>query len=116
MAYTYDFSKYRDVNLGKPDRSEMDKPKKAWGEQVKWDIPEVFVIKVAPVGAFIMKEDNPNQKCTTAEIRDEIIQCLEAGACSFHTHVRNESGKHTLEPRLYHEVIDPIKKKSVRTW
>lgn len=107
----YDFTKYKEITLGRPDRAELDKPKKAWVEQRKWDMPEALVIKVAPVGAFIMKEDNPNQKFATGELRDEIIQCLEAGACAFHTHVRDEGGKHTLDTKLYHDMIDPIKAK-----
>jgi 3-keto-5-aminohexanoate cleavage enzyme len=85
--------------------------KKTWVEQRKWDIPDAFVIKVAPVGAFIMKEDNPNQKYTPEEIKREIVESIEAGACSFHTHVRDSQGRHTLDVKLYHKVIDPIKKK-----
>lgn len=85
--------------------------KKTWVEQRKWDLPEAFVIKVAPVGAFIMKEDNPNQKYTPEEIKGDIVESVEAGACSFHTHVRDSQGRHTLDVKLYHEVIDPIKNK-----
>jgi 3-keto-5-aminohexanoate cleavage enzyme len=85
--------------------------KKTWVEQRRWDIPETFVIKVAPVGAFLMKEDNPNQKYHPAEIKREIEESLEAGACAFHTHVRDDQGRHTLDVSLYHEVIDPIKKR-----
>jgi len=85
--------------------------KKSWVKQRKWDIPETFVIKVAPVGAFVMKEDNPNQKYTPDELRNEITQSLEAGACAFHTHVRDKEGRHTLELDPYHEVIDPVKEK-----
>ena len=83
--------------------------KKPWVEQRRWDIPEAFVIKVAPVGAFLMKEDNPNQKYGAEEIRNEVEESLAAGACSFHTHVRDTQGRHTLDTDLYHEVIDPIK-------
>ncbi|MEW6666115.1 MAG: 3-keto-5-aminohexanoate cleavage protein [Thermodesulfobacteriota bacterium] len=85
--------------------------KKTWVEQRRWDIPETFVIKVAPVGAFLMKEDNPNQKYHPDEIKKEILESLEAGACAFHTHVRDDQGRHTLDVKLYHDVIDPIKKK-----
>jgi len=83
--------------------------KKTWVEQRRWDIPDAFVIKVAPVGAFVMKEDNPNQKYSAGEIRNEIEASIAAGACSFHTHVRDSQGRHTLDMGLYHEVIDPIK-------
>ncbi|MDY6863053.1 MAG: 3-keto-5-aminohexanoate cleavage protein [Thermodesulfobacteriota bacterium] len=108
----YDFSKYKDIPA--PPSSpmiELAKPKTSWVQQRKWDIPDVFVIKVAPVGAFLMKGDNPNQKYTTKEIRNEILESLEAGACAFHTHVRDERGVHTLEIQLYHELIDSIKEK-----
>jgi 3-keto-5-aminohexanoate cleavage enzyme len=86
-------------------------PKKSWVKQRRWDIPEAFVIKVAPVGAFIMKEDNPNQKYTTEEIRKEIVQSVEAGACSFHAHAREREGRNTLDLGLYHEIIDPVKER-----
>jgi 3-keto-5-aminohexanoate cleavage enzyme len=86
-------------------------PKRSWVEQRRWDIPDPFVIKIAPVGGFIMKEDNPHQKYTIEEIRNEILACIEVGACAFHTHVRDEGGGHTMEQDLYHDVIDPIKKK-----
>ena len=85
-------------------------PKKSWVEQRKWEIPDAFVIKVAPVGAFIMKEDNPHQKYTTEEIRNEIVESIEAGACAFHAHARESQGRNTLDINLYHEIIDPIKK------
>jgi 3-keto-5-aminohexanoate cleavage enzyme len=84
-------------------------PKKSWIEQRKWEIPDAFVIKVAPVGGFISKEDNPNQKYTTEEIRKEIVESIEVGACAFHTHARNSQGRHTLDLSLYHEIIDPVK-------
>lgn len=85
--------------------------KKSWVEQHRWDLPDAFIIKVAPTGAFIMKEDNPNQKYTTEEIRSEIEESIEAGACSFHTHARDSQGRNTLDLALYHEIIDPIKDK-----
>jgi len=104
--------KYKDMKGGYSTPIEtLFAPKKAWVEQRKWDMPDAFIIKVAPVGAFIMKEDNPNQKYTTVEIRNEIIEAIEAGACSFHTHARDERGRNTLEVTLYHDIIDPIKKK-----
>jgi len=90
-------------------------PKKSWVEQQRWEIPEAFVIKVAPVGAFLMKEDNPHQKYTTEEIRKEIVESIEAGACAFHTHARDSQGRNTLDINLYHEIIDPIKDKFGRS-
>jgi 3-keto-5-aminohexanoate cleavage enzyme len=109
---TYDFSKYLDIprHLAEP-KADFAKPKNSWVQQRKWDIPDFLVIKVAPMGAFVMKEDNPNQKYGTEEIRNEILESLEAGACAFHAHARNETGRPTLDVKLYHEIIDPIKEK-----
>ncbi len=108
----YDFSKYVDVpGPYLSDPAGFFVPKKAWVEQRKWDIPDVFVVKVAPVGAFITVEDNPNQKLKNEEIRDEVLECIEAGACAFHVHVRDEKGDHCLDVKHYHDVIDPIKEK-----
>ncbi len=39
------------------------------------------------------------------------MESIEAGACAFHTHVRDAQGKHTLDLKLYHDVIDPIKQR-----
>lgn len=83
--------------------------KTSWVNQQKWDIPEAFIIKVAPVGSFIMRTDNPAQKYTAEEIRAEIVESIEAGACSFHMHARDSHGRGTLDLKLYHEIIDPIK-------
>lgn len=102
--------KYKDMKGGYSTPIEtLFAPKKSWVEQRKWDIPDAFIIKVAPVGAFITKEDNPNQKYTAEEIRTEIMESIEAGACAFHTHARDSQGRNTLDVKLYHEIIDPVK-------
>jgi 3-keto-5-aminohexanoate cleavage enzyme len=103
--------KYKEMKYYTTPGETIFAPKTSWVKQRRWDIPESFVIKVAPVGAFLMKEDNPNQKYTTAELRQEIEESLAAGACSFHTHVRTDEGNHTMNVSLYHEVIDPLKEK-----
>lgn len=105
----YDFTKYKDIK--ELITEGLNLPKTPVVKQPKWNIPEEFVLKVAPVGAFVMREDNPNQPYTIEEISSQIIESLEAGACSFHTHIRNEQGKHSLEISRYHKLIDPIKKK-----
>jgi 3-keto-5-aminohexanoate cleavage enzyme len=56
-----------------------------------------------------MKEDNPHQKYTCEELRNEIVESIEAGACSFHAHARDSQGRYTLDVTLYHEIIDPVK-------
>ena len=92
-------------------RGDRRYQKESWIKQQKWAIPEAFVIKAAVTGGFIMKEDNPNQKYTSEENSNEVIKSLDAGACSFHIHVRNEQGRHSLDLKQYHDVIDPIKEK-----
>jgi 3-keto-5-aminohexanoate cleavage enzyme len=107
-----DFSKYSEIPAPcTPPFSVFFEPKISWLEQKKWDIPDYVVIKVAPVGAFMKREDNPNQPVTPEEVRNQVVQGIEAGACAFHVHARDSEGNHTLDVKPYHEIIDPIKAK-----
>ena len=80
-------------------------------DQPIWDVPKEFAIKVAPVGAYITKEMNPNQPYRVEEIRDQIDKSVENGACACHIHVRGPHGERSLDPGLYHQVIDPLLEK-----
>lgn len=57
-----------------------------------WDAPKKVAIVAAPTGAFYSKQQNPYQPYTVEEILKESIECVEAGACSVHVHVREENG------------------------
>ncbi len=51
-----------------------------------------LVINVAPTGAFIKREQNPNQAYTPAEVAAQVVASYKAGASVFHVHVRDEQG------------------------
>ncbi len=51
-----------------------------------------LVINVAPTGAFIKREQNPNQPYTPAEVAKQAIESYKVGASVFHVHVRDEKG------------------------
>lgn len=60
--------------------------------QPPWEIPDRVMIKAAITGALFDRDQNPTQPYTPEEIAEEAIECVEAGACSVHLHVRDESG------------------------
>ncbi len=78
--------------------------------QPAWDIPKQVFISQTIVGAFYSKRGNPNHPIEIDAIRDQALACLEAGAPNVHIHVRDEQGYNTLDPELFHHVIDPIRK------
>ncbi|MBS7269695.1 MAG: 3-keto-5-aminohexanoate cleavage protein [Candidatus Freyarchaeota archaeon] len=85
-------------------------PTKGVEVQPKWDIPEEVIITVAVTGAFYSKRQNPTHPITPEEIRGESIDALKAGASSVHIHARDKAGYYTLDPEIYHKIIDPIRK------
>jgi 3-keto-5-aminohexanoate cleavage enzyme len=79
--------------------------------QPAWDIPKEIFIQQTIVGAFHSKKGNPNHPIEADEIRDQALECAEAGAPNLHIHVRGEDGHNVLDPELFHHVIDPIREK-----
>lgn len=69
-----------------------------------------FVIAVAPNGARRGKIDHPRLPITIAEIAAEAACCRERGAAMLHLHVRNSSGRHTLDASLYAEAIAAVRR------
>ncbi|MDG6929210.1 MAG: 3-keto-5-aminohexanoate cleavage protein [Nitrososphaerota archaeon] len=80
-------------------------------EVADWDVPEEVVITVAPVGAFVDKEQNPNQPTTPEEIAAAFVASVEAGAAGIHVHARNEAGRPSAEARHFRLIVDPVRKK-----
>lgn len=68
-----------------------------------------LIITVAPVGAEITRDDNPNLPLTPEEIAGEALQCVEKGAAIIHLHVRDAQGKPTQSKEVFARAISLIK-------
>lgn len=77
--------------------------------QAPWEIPEKVMVKAAVTGALYDREQNPSQPYTPAEIAAEAIECVEAGACSIHIHVRDENGFPSADREMTMEVVGALR-------
>ncbi len=71
-----------------------------------------LIITVAPVGAEVTKENNPNVPYTPEEIAEECYRAWCEGASLAHIHARNEDGTSTQDPDVYARIIELVKKKT----
>lgn len=78
--------------------------------QPAWDIPAKIAISTAVVGGFYSRATNPNHPITPEEIYNSARECCLAGSPIVHIHVRDEKGYDVLDPQLFHQVIDPLRK------
>lgn len=67
-----------------------------------------LIVAVAPNGARRTKRDHPRLPITPQEIAREARASLEAGASMLHLHVRDEAGRHTLDPDAYRAAIAAV--------
>lgn len=70
---------------------------------------EKLIIVVAPVGAEVTRQENPNLPITPEEIAREVKRCEEAGASIVHLHVRDQQGNATQDKYVFKEAIEAIK-------
>jgi len=63
--------------------------------------PAQVAIAVAPNGGRRTKADHPALPMTPDELARTASECLEAGACMIHVHVRDREGRHLLDPGAY---------------
>ncbi|MDX1405284.1 MAG: 3-keto-5-aminohexanoate cleavage protein [Woeseiaceae bacterium] len=70
-----------------------------------------FIIMSAPNGARRGKQDHPALPITPAELAECAEQIVEAGAAMIHLHVRDESGRHSLDPDRYRQAIAAIRER-----
>lgn len=68
-----------------------------------------LAIAVAPNGARKTPAEHPNLPVTPAAIARDARECLEAGACMLHLHVRDSGDGHTLDPGIYREAIGAVR-------
>jgi len=70
-----------------------------------------LIITVAPVGAEVTRQDNPNLPLTPIEIAEEAFQCQTEGASLIHLHVRDLAGNATQEKSCFQQVIEAVKQR-----
>ena len=66
-------------------------------------------IAVAPNGGRRTKADHPAIPLTPGEMAHTASECLEAGACMIHVHVRDGQGGHLLDADAYTEMTKAIR-------
>ncbi|BCM17656.1 3-keto-5-aminohexanoate cleavage protein [Mesorhizobium sp. J8] len=74
------------------------------------DAEQPTAICVAPNGGRLNKADHPALPLGPFELARTAQECLEAGACLIHVHVRDRDGGHLLDAAAYREVIQAIGK------
>jgi 3-keto-5-aminohexanoate cleavage enzyme len=67
------------------------------------------VICVAPNGARRGKADHARLPLTASEIAEEAERIADAGAHAMHLHVRDDLGRHTLDPGQYRKALSAIR-------
>ncbi|MGS2722193.1 3-keto-5-aminohexanoate cleavage protein [Porticoccus sp. GXU_MW_L64] len=67
------------------------------------------LIAVAPNGARRTQSDHSALPITPTEIADTAEACVNAGAAMLHLHVRDDEGKHSLDPWRYEKAIAAVR-------
>ncbi len=70
-----------------------------------------LLVMVAPNGARRTKADHPALPIEPSELAQAAADAVAAGAAAIHLHVRDEDGRHTLDPGRYHEAIAAIRER-----
>lgn len=68
-----------------------------------------LIITVAAVGAELTKEQQPRLPITPEELAADAAACREAGASIYHLHVRDESGRPTMDVETFRVAHDAIR-------
>lgn len=69
-----------------------------------------YTVMVALNGARRGKQDHAALPMTVAEIVSEAALCQSAGARALHLHVRDEQGRHSLDPGRYRDALNALAK------
>ncbi len=67
------------------------------------------LLMVAPNGARRGKTDHPALPITPEELAEAAAQAVAAGAAAIHLHVRDDDGRHSLDPDRYEAAIAAIR-------
>ncbi len=68
-----------------------------------------LLVMVAPNGARRSKADHPHLPITPDELAEAAAQAVAAGAAAIHLHVRDEEGRHSLDPERYRMAVSAIR-------
>jgi uncharacterized protein (DUF849 family) len=71
--------------------------------------PHRVAIAVAPNGGRRTKADHPEIPLMAPEMARTAAECLDAGACMIHVHVRRPDGRHLLDADAYRQAIAAIR-------
>lgn len=66
-------------------------------------------IMVAPNGARLARADHQSVPITLAQILHTAEACHQAGAQALHLHIRDNTGKHTLDAPRYRQTLDALR-------
>lgn len=69
-----------------------------------------MVIAVAPNGARKTRVNHPALPLSESELVETAWKCHQAGASMMHFHVRDDAGRHTLDPEIYLPALDRLEK------
>ncbi|ESX63766.1 hypothetical protein X759_33555 [Mesorhizobium sp. LSHC420B00] len=72
------------------------------------DFEQRTALCVAPNGGKLSKAEHPSLPLRPVELAQTAQECLDAGACLIHVHVRDRDGGHLLDASAYREVIHAI--------
>ncbi len=78
-------------------------------EQSLAERPLPIGIAVAPNGGRRTKADHPALPLTPDEVARTASECLDAGACMIHVHVRDRGGGHLLDADAYTEMTRAVR-------
>lgn len=70
-----------------------------------------LAITVAPNGARRTQAEHPSLPMEPAELAETAVACADAGAAMLHLHVRDEAGRHVLDPIRYGEAVTAIRRR-----
>lgn len=78
-------------------------------QDIQGALPPV-AIAIAPNGGRRTKTDHPALPMTPEELAGTASECLEAGACMIHVHVRDAEGRHLLDVEAYTRATTAIRR------
>lgn len=73
-----------------------------------------LIITAALCGAGTTKAQTPYVPITPEEIAADAVACAKAGAAIIHLHVRDESGKNTMDTERFCQVVDLVREECAK--